>query len=134
MSDTQQASGLPSDTLTKQRDESATELVKALLIINGGGAVALLAFLQATWSSAPDLAKPTLLGIAVLSFGALSAASFHFFRHQTSWFFQRRDTSRWAKYRCLYLWSASLALIAFALGICIFGIGIWNKLPKPVVF
>jgi hypothetical protein len=67
MSDTQQASGLTSDTLAKQRDESATELVKALLIINGGGAVALLAFLQATWSSAPDLAKPTLLGIAVLS-------------------------------------------------------------------
>jgi hypothetical protein len=97
----QQTSGLASDTLTKQRDESATELVKALLIINGGGAVALLAFWQATWSSAPDLAKPTLVGNAVLSFGALSAASFHFFRHQNA------DGS-----------TCMLVLISFILEIC----------------
>ena len=35
--------------LTEQRSEAIAELVKALLIINGGGAVALLAFLQSAW-------------------------------------------------------------------------------------
>jgi hypothetical protein len=38
----------PAD-LTEQRSEAMVELVKALLIINGGGAVALLAFLQSAW-------------------------------------------------------------------------------------
>lgn len=54
----------------KQRNEAAAELVKAVLIINGGGTVALLAFLQATWVTARVLAMPTIVAIAFLSFGA----------------------------------------------------------------
>jgi hypothetical protein len=38
---------LSAEARTKQRDEAASELVKALLIIIAGGAAALLAFLQA---------------------------------------------------------------------------------------
>jgi hypothetical protein len=113
----------------KQRNESATELVKALLIINGGGAVALLAFLQAVWSTAPTLAKPTVLGIVFLSAGALSAAAFHFFRHQASWFHQSDEKSQWAKFRRLYLACASVSLLAFLVGMCIVSLGIWGKLP-----
>jgi hypothetical protein len=109
---------------TKQRNEAATELVKALLIINGGGAVALLAFLQAIWVDSHDLAKPTVIGIAFLSFGAAAAAAFHIFRHQASWHHQSGSEDDWVKFRCLYLVSASVSLIAFVVGVSIIVAGV----------
>src|SRR5260370_34919685 len=75
---------LPAVDRMQQRNESAAELVKALLIINGGGAVALLAFLQASLGSAPAFSKPTVIGGAFLSFCALSAPVFPFFRYLAS--------------------------------------------------
>lgn len=47
----------------KSRAEVLTEGVKGLFIINGGGAVALLGFMQAIWDKEPALARLTLFGL-----------------------------------------------------------------------
>jgi hypothetical protein len=112
---------------TKQRNEAATELVKALLIINGGGAVALLAFLQAIWVPSHVLAKPTVIGIAFLAFGALLAAAFHLFRHQASLKYQFGTVEEGKKFDRFYVFTAWLSLISFVLGVavvltCILGV------------
>lgn len=62
----------PSD-FTRQRDEANREGVRGLLIINGGGAVALLAFLQAIWPDNKLLAKYVVIGIGVLAIGVFLA-------------------------------------------------------------
>jgi hypothetical protein len=41
MSDASQPGGLSAEARTEQRNQATTELVKALLIINGGGAAVL---------------------------------------------------------------------------------------------
>src|SRR5688572_10137040 len=55
--------------LTVARAEVITEGFKGLLIVNGGGAAALLAFVQRTWSVAPDLARLALYGIGWMAAG-----------------------------------------------------------------
>ena len=127
MAQTDQPDILSAEARTRQRDQAASELVRGLLIINGGGAAALLAFLQAIWSSNKALAKPTIVALVILSVGAVLGASFHLFRHQASWHHQSGDLKRWAKFRRLYLISASVSLIAFLTGIVV-AIGAWNAL------
>jgi hypothetical protein len=112
----------------KQRDQAASELVRALLIINGGGAAALLAFLQAIWSSNKALAKPTIAAIVILGFGASVGAVFHLLRYLTSWY-QQQGKKRWAVFRMLYLISAWLSLLAFLSGVVVVAIGAWKALP-----
>jgi len=70
----------PAD-LMKQRNEAIAELVKALLIINGGGAVALLAFLQSPWVQDKALVAPVAYAVPMLAFGSLSAAACHLLRY-----------------------------------------------------
>lgn len=120
---------LDPETLTEQRNEAARELVRALLIINGGGAVALLAFLQAIWPYEKGFAKPIIIAVVVLAIGAVSGAAFHLFRHQASWHHQQGDKKLSAKFRGFYLVSASVSLLAFLLAIAIIAVCIWNFLP-----
>jgi len=117
---------LSAEARPKQRDQAASELVRALLIINGGGAAALLAFLQAIWPSNKPLVKPTIVALVIFSFGVVLAAVFHFFRYQASWYHQSDDLERWAKSRRFYLISASLSLLAFLAGVVVIAIGAWN--------
>ena len=46
-----------------------TEGVRGLFLLNGGGALALLAFLQAVWEKHPALAKLALIGIGTFAVG-----------------------------------------------------------------
>lgn len=105
--------GLRPADLTRQRDEAAAQLVRALLIINAGGAGALLLFLQAIWVASRELAKPIVIALIILSFGAVAAAAFHLFRHQASLRHQSGDTQAREKFDRLYLTSASVSLLAF---------------------
>jgi len=119
---------LAPEHLTQQRDKSASELVRALLIINGGGAAALLAFLQAIWTSSRELAKPTVIALIILAFGAVCAAAFHFLRHQASWQHQSGNANDWARSRRSYLTCAVLSMLAFILGVAVVSIGVLAKL------
>ena len=58
--------GLTERDLTDQRNDAMREGVKALVLMNGGGAVALLAFLQAIWHKDHVLAFWIVFGLAFL--------------------------------------------------------------------
>jgi len=64
----------------KSRAEVLTEGVKGLFIINGGGAVALLGFMQAIWDKEPALTRLTLIGLGFMSTGVVLAALIQFLR------------------------------------------------------
>ena len=122
---------LPAAARTRQRDQAASELVRGLLIINGGGAGALLAFLGAIWSSATGaaLAKPTLGALWILGLGALSAATFHLFRYQASFWYQvPGGRTKGQRYRSLYLGSAVLSRACFFAGVSILAVFAWRAL------
>jgi hypothetical protein len=76
--------GLTGKDFTEQRNDAMREGVKALLLMNGGGAVALLAFLQAIFQTSPSLAKYVVLGLAFLTCGLVAAGLVHLFRVHTS--------------------------------------------------
>jgi hypothetical protein len=118
---------LTPEARTRQRDQTASDLVKALLLINGGGAGALLAFLQAIWATDKGLAKPTIAAIVILAFGACMGAAFHLFRYHAS-SYQQQGQSRWKTFRCLYFVSAYISLICFVAGIVVVAIGAWRLL------
>jgi len=105
--------------LMEQRNEAITELVKALLIINGGGAVALLAFLQSAWVQDKALVAPVAYAVSALAFGSLFAAACHLLRYYASWYHQSENTARSARFRRLYLLFALASLFAFASGVAI---------------
>jgi hypothetical protein len=65
--------GLTSQDFHSVRAEVTSDGIKGLFLLNGGGAVALLAFLQAIWDRNPLLARYVLVGIAVMAFGAFIA-------------------------------------------------------------
>jgi len=105
--------------LTEQRNQALAELVKALLIINGGGAVALLAFLQSAWAQDRMLVKPVACGVAVLAFGSVFAAACHLLRYYASWYHESGNAARFKFFRLCYLLSAWASLGAFVIGILI---------------
>jgi hypothetical protein len=76
--------GLTPKDMTDQRNDAMREGVKALVLMNGGGAVALLAFLQAIWSKEPALIKYVLWGVGFLVIGVALTSLVHFFRYHTS--------------------------------------------------
>ena len=66
------------------RAEFTTQGIRGLLLINGGGAAALLAFLQAIWEDEPALAEYVVTAIAWLAFGVVVAGLAFFLRYHTS--------------------------------------------------
>ena len=105
--------------LTEQRNQAIAELVKAMLIINGGGGVALLAFLQSPWVQNKMLVKPVACAVAVLAFGSAFAAACHLLRYYASWYHQSGNAARFTLFRLSYLLSAWASLGAFAVGVLI---------------
>lgn len=101
----------PSD-FTRQRDEANREGVRGLLIINGGGAVALLAFLQAIWPDNKLLAKYVVIGIGAFAIGVFLAGLSNFLRYHASFNFQAGNRERWLLFRRGYIgcWYISLFL------------------------
>lgn len=69
--------------LREAKERFLLEGQKAYIAINGGGAVALLAFLQAIWNvpSAASLRPWVLWGIVAFAFGVSVAASSYCIRH-----------------------------------------------------
>ena len=73
---------------TPRRDEMSIHGIRGLVLLNGGGAVALLAFLQAVWGKIPELVPSIVYAMIPLVVGAACAVAVHFLRIQTSlhWF------------------------------------------------
>lgn len=104
---------------TRQRAEITTQGIRSLLLINGGGAAALLAFLQAIWNEDPALAEHVVTAIAWLAGGVVVAGASFFLRYHTSFAMQQYGReSKWYKflsYMSVFSWYVSLA--AFVMGL-----------------
>jgi hypothetical protein len=116
----------------QQRDQAASELVRALLIVNAGGAGALLVFLQAVWKVDTSLVKPTVWALSFLSFGALCAAAFHLLRYEASWYHSNKWLRGWRSLRRAYLATAIGALLAFGVGVGVLAVGMLSVLATGV--
>ena len=116
----------------QQRDQAATELVRALLIVNAGGAGALLVFIQAVWKIDTSLVKPTVWALSFLCFGAMCAAAFHLLRYEASWYYQNNWLRGWRNLRRAYLGAAIAALLAFLVGVVVLAVGMLSILATGI--
>jgi uncharacterized membrane protein len=107
---------------TRHRLEILNQAFKGLLIIHGGGAVALLAFLQALGNQNPELSKVILVGMAFLVIGLVLNVLFMTFRYHTSLEDQGRNPNwrKWRAWAFRFLYS-SVACFVFAMGVLIVG-------------
>jgi hypothetical protein len=113
----------PQDT-HRERTEVITEGVKGLFVMNGGGAVALLAFLQAIWKDQPALANFVLRGIAIMALGLFLAGFVNLFRYLASF-----KSNRYTWFRNLALSLQCLSLIAFLVAVAVVIFGARSLLP-----
>lgn len=119
---------LTAEFMTQLQGTSYIELVKALLLLNGGAAAALLAFVQAVWSGARPLVAPALSGIVIFGIGAAFAAAFHLVRSLALMFFQAGNERRWQTFRRGYLVCSGVSLTLFVVGACYVAIAISAQL------
>ena len=125
MANSEPSPGLQPKDFTEQRNDTLREGVKGLFLINGGGATAMLAFLQATWTTKPQIAKYVVGCIALLAIGLFLAGLVQFFRYNASFAFQGSRSRAFEIYRFLYLAAAYSSLVAFLIGMAIVVFGIW---------
>ena len=110
------------------RAEFTTQGIRGLLIINGGGAAALLAFLQAIWNEDRALAEHVVTAIAWLAFGVAVAGVAFFLRYHTSLAIQQygRKDLRYIRLSRISVWSWYVSLAAFVVGIGWIVLGAWG--------
>jgi hypothetical protein len=126
--------GLTSRDFTDQRNDAMREGVKALLLMNGGASVALLAFLQAVWATDRLLAVAVVFGLWFFLAGVVLAGLVHLFRVHTSndtqWYLELRNAGRSPDelkgiqlsitvYTNLYFGSAYLSVGLFIVGVLV---------------
>ena len=128
MANTEPAPGLQAPDFTEQRNDALREGVKGLFLMNGGGAVAMLAFLQAIWTDKPQLAKYVVVSITFLAAGVFLAGVVQFFRYHASFNFQGGRLCAFKVYRFLYLSAAYGSLTAFLVGVLVVVSGAWHAL------
>jgi len=128
MATNEPSQGLQPQDFTDQRNDALREGVKGLFLINGGGAVAMLAFLQAIWKENAYLAKHVVAGIAFFSIGVLLAGLVQFLRYHASFSLQGGRNCAFRIYQRLYLTAAYSSLAAFLVGASIVASGAWCAL------
>ena len=97
-----------------------TEGYKGLLIINGGGAAALLAFIAQIVSKSTELAQLSFIGVALMALGLGFASLIPFFRYHHSKIAEKLEKSSHSGskktiYWCLYT-SCQYLSVAFFVG------------------
>jgi hypothetical protein len=118
-------------SITVSRAEALTEGIKTLLLANGGGAVALLAFLQEIWINTPALARPILRGLGGMTAGLVLALLVPVFRYFHSHASRRIsvDDRRTLYWYCMF--ACYLASILFFAGSVAFLILSASASPVP---
>ena len=95
-----------------------TEGSKGLLVVNGGGAAALLAFISQIADRSPKLAQLSFFGVAFMAVGLGLALLVPFFRYHHSHIAQRREATGQTEdlktpFWYLYIACEYLSVIAF---------------------
>ncbi|MCE3241945.1 MAG: hypothetical protein K0Q83_2452 [Deltaproteobacteria bacterium] len=112
----------------EQRTEIASQGMRGLFLINGGGAVALLAFLQSAWTNTPALVPYVASGIVALMLGLVFAAAVPFVRIAASLHYQTENFNRARRYSFWHRLLEKLAIAAF-IGILVVVTGVFANLP-----
>lgn len=114
-----------------RRDGMAEQGLKALLLLNGGGAVALLAFLQAIWIKDAMLALvPWIVAaIACVVLGAATAGAVHFLRYMASMTYQTEGADEGRKMTWVHGLATIASFVFFLLGMGIVVRGALLNLP-----
>lgn len=118
------------NTLTEVRSEILNESTRSLLLVNGGGAVAVATWLQAVWSEpwAASMLRPLVVGVGVLLAGVLFAALCPFVRYLS---FLHPKTA--TPFRNPVWWvnagATVLSLASFLVGMAFVVCGAWRALP-----
>ena len=100
---------------TTRRDEMMIHAVRGLLIANGGGAVALLAFLQAIWSEDASLSLYVVCAQALMTLGVFFAGLVLLVRYETT-IREQRGTPSWRLWSRAYRITALVSLLFFLAG------------------
>lgn len=114
-----------------RRDSMAEHGLKALLLLNGGGAVALLAFLQAIWVKEAMLPLVPWIVTAILSLvlGAATAGAVHFLRYMASMTYQKEGADEGRKITRVHGWATIFSFVFFLVGMGIVVLGAFLNLP-----
>jgi uncharacterized BrkB/YihY/UPF0761 family membrane protein len=111
------------DLLRGAKEKFILEGQKAFIAINGAGAAALLAFLQAIWGkeNARALTVGALIGIVFLALGVALGASTYILRHLAL----TRNELQWGTltYNLAYGYVPSAAIMFFVFGLSAVAIG-----------
>jgi hypothetical protein len=118
------------NTLTEVRSEILNESTRSLLLINGGGAVAVATWLQAVWSEtwAASMLQSQVVGIAVLLVGVLFAAACPFVRY-LSFLHPKTVTPFKNPIWWVNAGATVLSLASFIAGMAFVVCGAWRALP-----
>ena len=118
-------------TETKRRDEMYIHGVRALLLLNGGGAVALLAFLGQIWGNSLPLPPGIIHGMSYLVLGCGITGALHFLRYYTSLYWSKKvklwkckfdvKIGKWLSVICGVLAAVSLGCFLWGLNLVIAG-------------
>jgi len=117
-----QQSGPTPDNWHSVRAEIANQHTRSILIINGGAAIALLAFLKEVWEKDVHLAQLIVVSLLFFSFGVACAGISNWLRYETSLRYQSKRSSR-------HCWSLAsntvqvLPFLCFVAGSSILGFG-----------
>lgn len=114
-----------------RRDGMAAQGLRSLLLLNGGGAVALLAFLQAVWTEegAKELVPWVVSGMVPLLLGAAASGWAHFLRYETSETYQMIGREEGRKKTRFHKCVTKTAFVMFLLGMGTVVIGALRNLP-----
>lgn len=105
------------NVLRESKERFINEGAKGLMLVNGAGAVALLAFLQSIWGQdgGAALADWVLAGTAVLVLGVALAASIFMFRHRA--FVKGAHDETFQLYRWAHWWVPGASIACFVIGV-----------------
>tara|TARA_B100001964_G_scaffold239766_1_gene308042 strand:- start:192 stop:596 length:405 start_codon:yes stop_codon:yes gene_type:complete len=117
------------DSWHSVRAEIANQYVKSLLAINGGGAVALLAFLQKIWKDNPGLSEYVLISLGLLCFGLVVGVASNFLRVTTSLEYDKQSDCK-KIWRNISYAAQVLSLLFFFIAMAFLIIGAWSLLPR----
>jgi hypothetical protein len=98
-----------------------------LLLVNGGGSVALLTFLPHAWGKSTSILPAVALGLLAMTIGLVFAAAVNFLRYESSRAYDNfAGRERGEQYGWAWRWLAWGSLGMFIIGAGVVACGIWS--------